>query len=165
MSEQSASKRESASDKDMLEHAWRYFALHAQQRIAVFNFFLILSGLVAAGLAACIQRRDRFQLLGVFLGLLLALVSFIFWKLDQRTSFLVKHGEGAIAELERLLPNAAARLVLNERGRTQVAISSRNRLSSVWTYGLAFRVVFTTMGIVGVGGAFLCLFQYESWIK
>jgi ABC-type uncharacterized transport system permease subunit len=67
-----------ASARDMLEHAWRYFALHAGQRMSIFNFFLVLSGIVAAGLAACLQRHGPFQLIGVALGVLLALVSFTF---------------------------------------------------------------------------------------
>src|SRR5580704_16155126 len=53
----------------MLEHAWRYFALHANQRMSLFNFFLVLAGLISAGLAACLQRTGSFQLLGVALGL------------------------------------------------------------------------------------------------
>ena len=38
------------SNKDLLEHAWKYFQLHAAQRIAVFNFFVAASGLQTAGL-------------------------------------------------------------------------------------------------------------------
>ena len=83
--------------EDYRNHAWRYFELHANQRIAVFNFFLVLSGLIAAGLAAAVQAAGLLLVVGAVLGLLLALVSFIFWKLDQRTSFLIKHAEQALA--------------------------------------------------------------------
>jgi hypothetical protein len=82
-----------------LEHAWRYFELHANQRMTVFNFFLVLAGLAAAGLAAAVQGSPRFAVLGIVWGLLLALVSFVFWKLDQRASFFIKLAEAAIAEL------------------------------------------------------------------
>ena len=34
-----------------LEHAWRYFALHAEQRMTVFNFFVASAGLALTGLA------------------------------------------------------------------------------------------------------------------
>jgi hypothetical protein len=100
--------------KDMLEHAWRYFAIHAQQRLSLFNYFLLASGSVAAGLAACLQRSGLFQVLGTALGALLTLISFIFWKLDQRSSFLVKHAEDALAELESTFPNSLAKLVYRE---------------------------------------------------
>ena len=29
------------------EYAWRYFALHARQRVTMFNFFLLGSGVIA----------------------------------------------------------------------------------------------------------------------
>jgi hypothetical protein len=34
------------------EHVWKYFELHAHQRIAVVNVFLVISGALAAGMAA-----------------------------------------------------------------------------------------------------------------
>ena len=74
------------------------FDLHAHQRMSLFNYFLIASGSVAAGLAASLQRSGLFQILGTGLGALLILISFVFWKLDQRTAFLVKHAEEALTE-------------------------------------------------------------------
>ena len=146
--------------KELLDHAWQYFALHAGQRMSTFNFFLVLASLTAAGLAACLQRGGRIQLLGVALGALLALVSFIFWKLDQRVSFLLKHAEQVIAQLELSVPIAAARLVHNERERTALAVSSGFVLLRMWTYGTAFRCIFAVMGVVGFAGAGLCFARY-----
>ena len=150
------------STKDLLDHAWRSFALHAGQRMSLFNFFLILASLTAAGLAACLQRSGPIQLLGVGVGLLLALVSFTFWKLDQRVSFLLKYAEEAITQIELSLPIAAARLVSNERERTRLAISSGFIVLRTWTYGMAFRCVFALMGVVGIAGAGLCLARYSG---
>jgi hypothetical protein len=64
-----------------LSHAWRYFELHANQRIKVFNYFVALTSLVFAGLAASIQGRPRLGLLGFVLGLFLMLyhLSFGSW--------------------------------------------------------------------------------------
>jgi hypothetical protein len=109
------------SAKDMLEHAWRYFSLHAQQRLSLFNYFLLASGSVVAGLAACLQRSGLFQILGTGLGALLVLISFVFWKLDQRSAFLVKHAEEALTELESTFQNPAVRLVY--RGATSDSCS------------------------------------------
>jgi ABC-type amino acid transport system permease subunit len=58
----------------LLEHMWRYFELHANQRMTVFNFYLVLSGAIAAGLAATLQGSARLALVGIVLGALLALV-------------------------------------------------------------------------------------------
>ena len=110
--------REHRADSDMLEHVWRYFALHASQRISLFNFFLLVAGSMSAGLAACIQRSGVFDLFGAGLGFLISTVAFVFWKLDQRTRFLVKLAEDSIMEIERALPLSHARIVSREPVRT-----------------------------------------------
>jgi hypothetical protein len=149
----------------LLEHAWRYFQLHANQRMSVFNFFLVLSGAVAAGLAATVQGSQRFSSLGVALGLLLALVSFVFWKLDQRVSFLIKHAECALSELEKTLPAESARLFILEPSRAKTAAEAASWWSRQWTYGKAFRLVFLVMGLLGIAGAVLSLLKYFGVIS
>jgi hypothetical protein len=138
-----------------LEHAWRYFELHASQRMSVFNYFLVLSGVVAAGLAATLQGSQQLSILGAVLGLLLVLVSFVFWKLDQRVSFLMKHAESALTEVEKTLPIDSARLFLLEPSRATQAATGASWWTRHWTYGTCFRLVFGVMGVAGVAGAAL----------
>lgn len=139
----------------MREHAWKYFELHANQRMVTFNYFIVVSGAIAAGLAATLQGTPRFAALGVALGGLLMLVSFVFWKLDQRVSFFVKRAESALCETESMFPVAAAQLFLSEPQATQAAASARSRWHRHWTYGRAFRLVFCAMALSGASGAAL----------
>lgn len=132
------------------EHAWRYFDLHAQQRMTVFNFFLFLVGLIGAGIATSAQATKDLSFLGCFLGLLLAFVSFIFWKLDQRVSFLMKRAEIAMASLETHLPGEVARLFSGEPNLTAEACASGGPWSRQWTYGRSFRVTFCSTGVFGL---------------
>jgi hypothetical protein len=60
----------------------------------------LAAGTIAAGFTAFVQKNGILAPLGSGLGLLLMLVSFVFWKLDQHTSFLIKHAETAIIDLE-----------------------------------------------------------------
>jgi len=149
----------------MLDHTWRYFELHANQRMYIFNFFLVLSGLVAAGLAASFEGKGPLLLIGVVLGLLLALVSFVFWKLDQRVSFLIKNAEIALVELEALFPELRLRLFTEEPRLTQEARSAASLLRRQWTYGHSFRFVFSIMGGVGLLFTILSISRYTGWIK
>lgn len=48
---------ERLSARDTLEHAWRYFALHAGQRMSLFNYFVLCFAFVSAGLAGCIRAE------------------------------------------------------------------------------------------------------------
>jgi hypothetical protein len=45
------------------EYVWRYFELHAQQRMTVFNFYIAITGLLAAGIGFTLQQGGRFALL------------------------------------------------------------------------------------------------------
>ena len=147
----------------MVEHAWRYFALHSTQRMSLFNFFLVVSASLSAALAASLQGAGIYHALGVALGGLLAVVSLVFWKLDQRTRFLVKHAEAALSELEAGMAIPAARLVSNEPSKTDAA-KEGFVLFRMWTYNTAFRVVFVIMGVFGVIGGGISLCKYVAWL-
>ena len=108
-----------------LEHAWSYFQLHATQRITVFNYFVVFSGVLATGLATAVQANPRLAAVGIVLGLLLSLLSFLFWKLDQRASFLIKHAE----ELIKTLEPTTAPLFKEEVAKTEHA----RKTKGLWT--------------------------------
>jgi cyanate permease len=146
------------------EHVWKYFELHAQQRIAVFNFFLVLSGALAAGLAATLQGSQRFASLGIALGVLLAFVSFLFWKLDQRVAFLVKHAEASLAEIEGFFSDPEVQVFLQEPSKTTAAKRQASLWRRQWSYGCVFRVLFSTMAVVGVSGSVLCGLRFLGYI-
>lgn len=151
------------SPQEMLNYAWQYFVLHAGQRMSLFNFFLILNGIALAGLAACVQRGGALDLLGALLGLLIALIAFVFWKLDQRVAFLLKHAERALSEAELSMPITSARLFSNERESTAAAQNRGSHWTRMWTYGRAFRAVFAVTGIVGLVGSALNIVRMVGW--
>jgi phosphotransferase system glucose/maltose/N-acetylglucosamine-specific IIC component len=150
----------SLTPKDELEHVWRYFALHAGQRLSMFNYFLVLFGLTAAGLAGCLRAEGVLRLAGVLLGASLAAIAYTFHKLDQRTSFLIKHAEASLRALEELAVASDARLFSTEPRGTQFAEAT----TGLWTYGRSFRFVFSVAAFVGVLGAALALALSFRWI-
>ena len=143
-------------------HAWRYFELHAQQRMAVFNFFLVLSGLISAALSASIQGPPEHQAFAAALGVLLILVSFVFWKLDQRNSFLTKRAEAALSEIEKLIVHEQGRLFSTEPEATNKKRHSGKFLACHLTFGESFRVVFLVMALVGFSGAVISISRLVS---
>lgn len=130
-------------DKTM-DHAWRYFALHAQQRMSVFNFFVVLSGILSTGIAASLQGGKP-TLVTATLGALLAVFAFVFQRLDRRGAQFVKLAEDALVAGEaRCMPDYA-RIFSLEHAST---------LTGTWTFGRSFRLIFAVMAIAGLG-AFL----------
>ena len=152
------------SAKDMLDHAERYFALHAAQRMSLFSFFVVVAGTLGAAIAASLQLPKLLNLLGVGVGVLLAVTAFVFWKLDQRSAFLVKHAEDSLRQLEDSLPISAARLFSLEPERSREAIrTAPTPFLRMWTYGSAFRLMFWSMGLTGIIGAVLAWGRYAGW--
>ena len=132
-------------DKAM-DHAWRYFALHAQQRMSVFNFFVVLSGILATGIAASLQGGRPTPVTAI-LGALLALFSFVFQRLDRRGAEFVKLAEDALVAGEaQCMPNYA-RVFATEYADTP---------AGAWTFGRSFRLIFAVMAVAGLAA---CLFS------
>lgn len=89
--------------KDQMEYAWNYFKLHAGQRMSLFNFFVVMSALLTGGLVRSLNNDFEYPFIGLVLGLGLIVVSFIFWKLDQRVRYLIKLAETALKKIESCL--------------------------------------------------------------
>jgi hypothetical protein len=144
-----------------LEHAWRYFALHAEQRITVFNYFVALASLIATGLAVATNLPPSNWYLGATCGILLAALSFVFWKLDQRGSQFVKLAEDALveAETDSNFP-ANQRVVSLERALENKSLHP----TKPWTFGRAFRLLFIGMALVGLVGAGSSIYRGWNWV-
>ena len=148
-----------------LTYAWNYFAVHAEQRMHLFNFFVGLAVVLTGAVVGTFHKDFKMPEMGVVLGLGLAVVSFIFWKLDQRVGYLVKLAELALAELEGKFSDAssekpsARQLVLAERNATRELRETRKRWAplSQYSYSQSFRIVFGFFGLVGILGAALSL--------
>ena len=124
-----------------VEHAWKYFELHSNQRITLFNYFLFIMAGLGAAIGASLQASNKFSYVGIFISIFIILVSIVFWKLDQRTSFLVKQSEQVFKNLER---NSSIDIGIfcNEEANLARANQNRMLLNKIITYGLIFRSTF-----------------------
>lgn len=147
-----AVRRWSEEEKDILAYSLKYFEIHAAQRMSVFNFFIVLSTIILTGLATCVFGDDMYAPIGVPLGLLLTALALTFWKLDQRTSFLVKRAEKALEHLETDHFPPFAQIISNEPKE----FNKLNELLSFprkhWTYSRSLGLVFLVVGTMGVAG-------------
>ena len=153
----------------LLTYSWNYFHMHAAQRISVFNFFVVLAGLMIGGLFSTFHQDFRMPALGIVLGLGLIFVSFIFWKLDERVKFIIKNAEASLTELESHFPTAGAanephatQLISWESTKTQKLRNSQRRWAptSQYSYAQSFKLLFVVVGLVGAGG---CIMSVVTW--
>ncbi|MDP9190476.1 MAG: hypothetical protein M3P06_02080 [Acidobacteriota bacterium] len=146
----------------MEDRAWASFALHAGQRLTTFNFFIILSSLLINGLVVTLQRDFRVPNIGVVIGLLLAVLAFIFWKIDVRNRQLIKLAEDVIKYFERTASKAndtdpchVAALFTREAAATAKFRSA----APFWhfSYARAFAWVYCLVGTTGITCAVILL--------
>ena len=157
----------SSADDPLRQQAWAYFALHAQQRLTTLNFYLLLASALTAATVASLQNNFRFPLLRVPAGLMLALLSFVFWRLDLRNRWLIKHAEAALTAFElghqpdngnRELPPEY--LFANEQRDAKRRHERKRWWSRLWphSYSEAFEMLFLSFFITGVASAISALF-------
>ncbi len=89
----------SVQHEHLRDYAWNYFELHAEQRLKAFQFYISLSTALVGGFVILIRYNNTSKWMAV-LGMLLAFLSFIFWKLDERTKSLVHNAEEALKYLD-----------------------------------------------------------------
>jgi hypothetical protein len=148
------------------KEAWDYFQLHASQRLTTFNFYIIISSVITTGLFGSFQGNYRILGVGMILGLLLVLFSFVFWKLDGRNRELIKNAEAVLRFFESAtgIPGLAseapiATVFLREQFETT---KSRGRRSFLpwrrhYSYSDCFNTIFFAFGVLGLGGFVLAL--------
>lgn len=90
------------SDFVALDHAWNWFKCHADQRMALFRFYVLVIGGLATAVGVLHQQKEDF--ICVVVSLFAAFVCFCFMRFDKRTSDLVRLGERAMrSEQQRLV--------------------------------------------------------------
>ncbi len=135
--------------KVVIDHLWKYFEIHSQQRMMLFNFYIVICGVISSVIGYSIQSTKDLISLEITLCILLILFSFLFYKLDQRTSFLIKRSEKALADFENQFNTTSINLFINDSDD----LTSRNtnrKLNKIFTYGQIFRGVFVVISLLSI---------------
>ncbi|MDH2518611.1 MULTISPECIES: hypothetical protein [Acinetobacter calcoaceticus/baumannii complex] len=144
------------NSEQAVEHAWKYFELHSNQRITMFNYFLFIIAGLGTSIGVILQTSKNLSYVGIFLSILSIIVSIIFWKLDQRTSFLIKQSEAVFKRLERNSPIDIG-IFCNEEANLEKNNIDKCFITKIVTYGLIFRTIFIITGMIGCLGVLIFL--------
>jgi hypothetical protein len=152
------------------DYAWKYFALHADQRLRAFNFYLVIVAVILGGLLAYLKDA-RTPAYVCQVGLLLAVFSYIFWKMDLRSQEFIKHAEDVLKAIEKDIPAGDVpdelRLFVGEEKKTKDTRGVHGTPSwypPSWVRGhygyyACFTAAFWIIGliglIIGIGSLFL----------
>lgn len=137
-------KRDSIRDT-ALQHGWDWFKYHADQRLTLLRYYLILFGAVATAYYSTITNTPFTSMGAAIFGVI---ASITFYRLDQRVAKLIKLGEGVLDKeqeaLENVLSYGEVRIVeLAERNKSKFLGSFRQILRFLFFFGiLIFSVAF-----------------------
>lgn len=135
------------NSEKMIEHIWKYFEIHSQQRMTLFNFFILVVGGIISALGFCLQSEKDLNSLIHMLLIILIIISILFYKLDQRTSFLIKRSERSLIELEKSFNNVQINLFTNDDFDLESENENRT-VNKIWTYGYIFRLNYMIVGFI-----------------
>jgi hypothetical protein len=86
--------------KLQFDYAWKWFSFHADQRIKMFNYMLVVFGIFAAGVVNALDKELP-NVATAILCFIAAALALIFSLLDRRNRDLVWLGEDVLRNLER----------------------------------------------------------------
>lgn len=133
--------------KEQRSYAWNYFQIHATQRMTTFNFFVILAGLLTAGLAKTLTAEGDMHIISLLLGVGLIVISFAFWRLDNRVRGLIHLAESKLIDIEKKLQE-------EDIGWTAVIFMEEHaeRINNKGTYTSCYFIIYLTFAVLGCFG-------------
>ena len=141
--------------KDEANLVWEYFSIHSKQRLMTFNFYIIISSLLTTSLFGSLNGKAQYTKFEILLSFGLILISFIFWKIDQRNSFLIKRSETALKIVgSRGLnsnENELAKLLRREERNFRRLRSCNSFMfwNNYYSYSQCFFVIFMAFSLIG----------------
>jgi len=151
------------SDGELVSYAWDYFLAHGQARLTTFRFYLIFCTILCSGICM-ILAAGKSPLLASPLSLILAFLSFVYWKVDVRHKDLIKNARAALVSCESswglpTVENAPHPLCLFTRDAMAKAKTPANPSAKkpTFTYSTCVGLVFFVFGVGGLvsGSAFI----------
>ncbi|MCL2177128.1 MAG: hypothetical protein FWB72_04205 [Firmicutes bacterium] len=146
------------TEKDAYNVAWKHFEFHAKQRLSLLQFYLIFTGVLATAIVTIFSLGGLYSL-GIFLGILMAVKSLLFYKLDHRNKLLTKVAETVIREFERKFDFSydnkyldkikvftKAQEIPTEPETKQV----KNIFTFPYSHGRVYKIIFVIFGFLGV---------------
>ncbi|MDD4297161.1 MAG: hypothetical protein PHC69_09415 [Ruminiclostridium sp.] len=143
-------------EKCVLQMAYDYFKLLAQQRVTHFNLFLVFIGVITTVLLSNIHANAKGNIIACTLSFIQVFLCFIFHKIDLRNKYLIKHTENIIKSIEGNYKNTNHRIFRLEEKRTndlraaeRKKIYFSRQLSTSQLYNL-FYFFFLFAGFIGL---------------
>jgi hypothetical protein len=152
---------ENATEKLKLirDHAWNWFAHHAEQRMAALRFFLLVIGIFAVGYYQTLNNGH--YVIAAAFSILSCCFSILFWRLDIRTRELIKVGEDVLSETEiemEKLSTIHVNILADVAGKSSKH-ATRLLPQLLYSYGQIFSAIFFLSFLFSISTAIYALWK------
>lgn len=124
-----------------MEILWKYFELHANQRMQLMNFYIVLESLLIAGLISLLSAQKDLIIWECGICVAIIFFSLIFYGLDRRTRYMIKLCEDTIKKIEKANggQNGSVEEWIGIFSKEECMTRSKNER---WTYSKLFKMQF-----------------------
>lgn len=147
------SNKNKKSDDSRLafDHAWKYFELHAKQRVTLFKYFIILISAAAAYVAHSFPSHG----VGIIISGIFLVLTYVFQNLDKRNENLVNLSIRAMKDLEKTeFQNLKKLQIFREDSRKKEEyegyknLSHSNQYKHIWNFAYLITGLYLLYNVV-----------------
>lgn len=151
-------------DKEIRTHCWQHFQFHGDQRMKLFNYYLLLTAVFYAGITALVKETQvTHPLMAAILSAAHCFLSYVFYKMDLRHKDFVGFAETGLKAIEAKFPLKETRVFTEEAEFTRAARKHaplRGPMRGYFTCSDAFRYIYK--GLCGMSFLFASYFNYAA---
>lgn len=158
---------ESIKEREFYNTLWNYFTQHANQRIQLINFYIILETFLFAGLFALVKEAitDQcftYKLICILISISSIFFSFVFYNLDTRTKQMIHTCEKSIKILENDYESSFSSdlMIFNKEARFTPLQRKWNWFPL--SYSKSFKALFLFFSIIGSICLIYFIFFYHA---
>ena len=141
------------------DYAWKYFSMHAEQRLKAFHFFILFASLTMGAFTLLLVNIGAHKPFALIPACLIY-ITYVFWHLDHRTKMLIRNAESSLRNLEDILrknsvqyDTDALALITNDDNTFQ---STRKLWQVTLSYSQCFNRVYLTVFLIALTALLYC---------
>ena len=145
---------------DFYNILWNYFSMHANQRMQLFNFYIIIECFLLGGYFTVTQFINNHGLYRIIICILVIMFSIVFFLLDFRTKTMIKIVEKSIIEIEqkhKVIIGNEFMIFTNENEITGLN-HSKFYFYKLLSYSKLFFLIFLCFSLIGIFGIITTFF-------
>jgi hypothetical protein len=148
--------------RDFFSVLWNYFSFHANQRIQVSNFYIVIECFLMGGFFTVSQLPHNQFIYKIIICCSIIFISIVFFMLDYRTKIIIKIVEDSIIQIERQYTEQLGKeiMVFSKEKENTESFRTKFILWQLISYSKIFSLLFLFFTVISILGIIAVLLEY-----